>query len=248
MGLNINFCNDSTSDKTPSQQLEEAMAALGFVRKTTAISVVMREVQAESIKEPSKGDDGPARPEPGPDTRGAMNVGLEHAEHDAEAERARKEEVRAKNARNLVGTAPPVERGPDPDYTHPSGRKFGSRRGVGFPCPEEAQRGHRLFELLRRGFVGRGIIAEVYVETHRNFLLVDDFPDRSPQAHQRRLQSLVDRIFNAANAYEAVALLADVGDALRHLIHVFGAEAHLAKPKIICWREGDGFRCRGKLR
>jgi len=159
MTLSITFTSNDLVDETPAQQLEATMAALGFVRKTTTVNVTMREVAPPKFTEPSKSDEGPARPEPGPDTRGVMNVGLEHAidaavaaqkaQHDrdvetaknimraaeggadtdnvkAEAEEAaRKEEARAVRARNLAGSIDPIERGPDPEYTHPSGRKFG---------------------------------------------------------------------------------------------------------------------------
>ena len=50
MGLNINFCNDSTSDKTPSQQLEEAMAALGFFRARKTYSTSAAELPSAWVR------------------------------------------------------------------------------------------------------------------------------------------------------------------------------------------------------
>lgn len=122
MGLSITIITDYDSKKTPMEQVDDAMAALGFVRKTSAVSLIMGDVEHIAREQAEAAiDKGEPKAELGPDTRGVMNVGLDRAEHaDAEVSAGVAEVI-------MQGTAP--ARGPDPDYTHPSGRKFGQATG-----------------------------------------------------------------------------------------------------------------------
>ena len=122
MPLEIQITTLLRSDMTDAQQIDEAMAALGFVRKTSAVSLIMGDVEHIAREQAEAAiDKGEPKAELGPDTRGVMNVGLDRAEHaDAEVSAGVAEVI-------MQGTAP--ARGPDPDYTHPSGRKFGQATG-----------------------------------------------------------------------------------------------------------------------
>jgi hypothetical protein len=114
------------SEKTPAEQVDEAMAALGFVRKTSAVSLIMGDAKhvARELAETVIYKNGPEA-EPGSDTRGVMNVGLEHEEAAAKVADATAwpSEGYGLAQSSTVATAPTAA--PDPDYTHPSGRKFG---------------------------------------------------------------------------------------------------------------------------
>jgi hypothetical protein len=125
MPLEIHIITERLPTKTTAEQIDEAMAALGFVRDSQTTSFALSQLQGR-LKEPLAGDGLDAervkQTEPGPDTRGVMNVGLEHAlDHAVEAQKAQ-HDAYVKTAENIMRM---VERGPDPEYTHPSGRKFG---------------------------------------------------------------------------------------------------------------------------
>jgi len=82
MGLEIRILTDYDEDKTPAEQIDAYMAALGFVRKTS-VAVNEAESMWAAFEHPETKQTvvvEPPRTEPGPDTRGIMNVGLEHAE------------------------------------------------------------------------------------------------------------------------------------------------------------------------
>jgi hypothetical protein len=130
MALHIRISTDYDADKTPAEQIEEAMAALGFVRQRSSADIIKAMVATRepfaSVVEQNEGNlsesgpgshavaNGASSVELGPDTRGVMNVGLDYAEADAE-------EAKAEGANGLAQAS----RGPDPEYAHPSGRKFG---------------------------------------------------------------------------------------------------------------------------
>ena len=89
MSLEIHIRTDNP-DKTPVQQINEAMEALGFVRMRHTTpdlpqAYMRTETKQPAVVEPpyvapdAEGRGCGSAPEPGPDSRGVMNVGLEHA-------------------------------------------------------------------------------------------------------------------------------------------------------------------------
>ncbi len=95
MSLNITISTSYDPSKTLTQQIDDAMAALGFVRKSSAVSLILgsdkppasegaeilEQAMARFIDRGMVEDRGcGTAPKGEPDTRGIMNVGLEHAE------------------------------------------------------------------------------------------------------------------------------------------------------------------------
>ena len=89
MSLNITISTSYDPSKTLTQQIDDAMAALGFVRKSSAVSLILgsdnivnavRATAGSDYVEPDEEGRGRGTaPKGEPDTRGIMNVGLEHA-------------------------------------------------------------------------------------------------------------------------------------------------------------------------
>ena len=131
MPLEIHIKTEYDDPRSAAEQVDEMLAALGFVRDSQTTSFALSQLQGRH-KEPSAGDGLDAervkQAEPGPDTRGVMNVGLEHAEAEANAVSTGAAQVMmraADTAAQVIVRATAPLPGPDPDYTHPSGRKFG---------------------------------------------------------------------------------------------------------------------------